>query len=105
MYDLCSNDTDAEHKLIKEAALKAGADAAVVCTHWGEGGAGATELASELIKACKQPKAFKLLYDLDLGLEQKITCIAVTMYGAGKVELTDKAQDAIKKLTDAVSCH
>lgn len=97
------SDTDTEHNLIKQAALKAGAFAAVLCTHWSDGGEGAAELADAVIKACEGPNGFKLLYDIHLHLEAKMNIIAQNMYGAAKVELTPKAVDSLKKLNAAVS--
>ncbi|XP_036337508.1 C-1-tetrahydrofolate synthase, cytoplasmic isoform X2 [Rhagoletis pomonella] len=96
-----TSDTDAEHNLIKEAALKAGAFAAVLCTHWSDGGEGAVELADAVIKACERPTGFKLLYPNKLALEEKMNVIAQNMYGASKVELTPKALASIKKLNAA----
>ncbi|XP_067643418.1 C-1-tetrahydrofolate synthase, cytoplasmic isoform X2 [Eurosta solidaginis] len=96
-----TSDTDAEHKLIKDAALKAGAFAAVLCTHWSDGGEGATELADAVIKACERPSGFKFLYENNLPLEDKMTVIAKNMYGAGKVELTPKAVASLQKLNAA----
>ncbi|XP_037819623.1 C-1-tetrahydrofolate synthase, cytoplasmic isoform X3 [Lucilia sericata] len=96
-----SSDTDAEHELVKSAALKAGAFAAVVCTHWSDGGAGATELAEAVINACKNSHNFQYLYDNELSLLDKMNTIAQKMYGAAKVELTPKAQSAMEKLTKA----
>lgn len=89
--------------MVKSAALKAGAFAAVVCSHWSEGGLGAVELADAVINACKDSKNFKLLYDSELSLLDKMTVIAQKMYGAAKVELTPMAQNALEKLTKAVS--
>lgn len=83
--------------------MKAGAFAAVLCTHWSDGGEGASELADAVIKACESPSEFKLLYDINLPLEDKMNIIAQNMYGAAKVELTPKAVDSLKKLNTAVS--
>ncbi|XP_034488703.1 C-1-tetrahydrofolate synthase, cytoplasmic isoform X1 [Drosophila innubila] len=94
-------DTPAEHKLLKDAALKAGAFAAVVSTHWSDGGAGAVPLADAVIEACKLPNKFKLLYDLELPLVDKMNKIAQTMYGAAKVELSQEALKQVQRLTDA----
>ncbi|GBP11055.1 C-1-tetrahydrofolate synthase, cytoplasmic [Eumeta japonica] len=87
-----SSDTAAEHELVKSAALKAGAFAAVVCTHWRDGGAGAVELAEAVIDACKIAKNFKFLYQDEMPLLDKMNTIAQKMYGAAQVELTPKAQ-------------
>lgn len=91
--------------MVKAAALKAGAFAAVVCSHWSEGGSGATELAEAVINACKDSKNFKFLYDNEMSLLDKMNTIAQNMYGAAKVELTPKAQSAMEKLTAAVSIY
>uniref|UniRef100_A0A1I8MEB5 C-1-tetrahydrofolate synthase, cytoplasmic n=1 Tax=Musca domestica TaxID=7370 RepID=A0A1I8MEB5_MUSDO len=96
-----SSDTDAEHELIKSAAVKAGAFTAVVCSHWSDGGAGASELADAVIKACENSKNFKLLYDSKMSLLDKMNTIAQKMYGAAKVELTETAQKDLEKLTNA----
>ncbi|XP_043863721.1 C-1-tetrahydrofolate synthase, cytoplasmic isoform X2 [Drosophila mojavensis] len=94
-------DTPAEHELLRKAALQAGAFAAVVSTHWADGGAGAVPLAEAVIEACQQDNKFKLLYEPSLPLADKMTKIAQTMYGAGQVELSQEAKDQIKRLTDA----
>lgn len=96
-------DTPAEHELLKKAALEAGAFAAVVSTHWADGGAGAVPVADAVIEACERKNEFKLLYEPNLPLEDKMNKIAQTMYGAGQVELSQEAKDQIKRLTDAVS--
>ncbi|XP_050744306.1 C-1-tetrahydrofolate synthase, cytoplasmic isoform X2 [Drosophila biarmipes] len=96
-----SADTPAEHELVKKAALEAGAFAAVVATHWADGGAGAVELAEAVIKACEQGNQFRLLYDLELPLVDKMNKIATTMYGAGKVVLSPAAEEKVKRLTKA----
>ncbi|XP_068155521.1 C-1-tetrahydrofolate synthase, cytoplasmic isoform X1 [Drosophila tropicalis] len=95
------NDTKAEHDLLKKAALAAGAFAAVVSTHWADGGAGAIDLADAVIKACEKGSNFKLLYDAELPLVDKMTKIATTMYGAGKVQLTQTAQEKVELLSNA----
>lgn len=76
--------------MIKKAALAAGADDAVVCSHWAQGGAGAANLADSVIKACNKPSNFKFLYDLNISLEDKIKTVAREMYGAGNIEYAPK---------------
>lgn len=91
-----STDTEAELKLIKDAAIETGASDAVICTHWADGGAGATALADAVIAATEKPSNFKPLYDLNLSIEEKINVIAKEMYGAGEVVLADKVKQKIK---------
>ena len=46
-------DTDAEHAAIKEAAMAAGADDCVLCTHHSHGGKGAAALGEAVARACE----------------------------------------------------
>lgn len=103
MNYVCSTDTPAEIELIRNAALAAGADDAVICTHWSEGGNGALDLAEAVIKACEKPEGFKVLYDINLSIENKIETIAREMYGAGQVEYLPKVKAAIEQYTNQVS--
>ncbi|KAG4067332.1 hypothetical protein HA402_000323 [Bradysia odoriphaga] len=90
-------DTSAEHELVRKTALANGAFDAVVCTHWSDGGAGATGLADAVIKACKtSDDKFQFLYELNSSIEDKITKIATEMYGAGGVEFTPQAKSKIE---------
>nr|XP_022911778.1 C-1-tetrahydrofolate synthase, cytoplasmic [Onthophagus taurus] len=95
-----ATDTDGELELVKEAAVKNGAFDAVVCNHWAEGGAGAVGLADAVIKACETQNSFKFLYDVNMGIEEKIFAIAKEMYGAGNVEYSEKVMESIKKYTE-----
>ena len=95
-----SSDTDKEHEVIREEALKYGADDAIVSNHWEEGGKGAIDLANGVIKAAHSPeKHFKFLYDTAPSVEEKIATIAKEMYGAGSVEFSEEAQKKIDTYT------
>jgi formyltetrahydrofolate synthetase len=97
------NDTPAEHELIRKSALANGAFDAVIASHWSDGGAGAKNLASALIKACETVDSqFKFLYDLESSIEEKILKIAQEMYGAANVEFNEKVKLAIKLYTEKV---
>lgn len=90
-------DSSAEHEIVRQAALANGAYDAVICTHWSDGGAGATDLADAVIKACDVPNdKFKFLYQLNSTIEDKITKISKEMYGAGNVDFTPQAKNMIK---------
>lgn len=99
---LLRTDTEKELDLIKQAAVSNGAFDAVVCTHWADGGEGASALADAVIKACNKPSTFKFLYDLQLPLEDKINIIAREMYGASKVDLAPKVKETLEKYTKQV---
>ncbi|KAG8892586.1 tetrahydrofolate synthase, partial [Tulasnella sp. 417] len=83
-----STDTEAELQLVRECALEAGADAAVISNHWAKGGAGAKPLAEALVEVCERGESeFKLLYPAEASLEEKITTISKEIYGADGIEL------------------
>ncbi|KAL8741655.1 MAG: hypothetical protein Q9190_005759 [Brigantiaea leucoxantha] len=88
-------DTEAEIAVIKEEALAAGASDAIPANHWAEGGKGAVDLAKGVIAASEKEKDFKLLYDLDGSVQERIEKIGKNMYGADKVEFSDLAQKKV----------
>jgi len=92
-------DTAAEHELVREAALKAGAFDAVVAKNWALGGEGAADLARAVDKAASTPSQVKLLYPLEMSIKEKIETIAHEVYGAGSITYTEEANDAIEKFT------
>ncbi|XP_016917803.1 C-1-tetrahydrofolate synthase, cytoplasmic isoform X1 [Apis cerana] len=92
-----TTDTQSELELIKKAAMESGAIDAIVCDHWTKGGAGATALADAVIAATNKHYNFKVLYDLNINIEEKINIIAKEIYGAGQVILADKVQKKIEK--------
>nr|XP_031833819.1 C-1-tetrahydrofolate synthase, cytoplasmic [Nomia melanderi] len=91
-----ATDTKAELELIKEEAIRSGAADAVICNHWSQGGTGATDLADAVIAATNKSSDFKVLYDLNISIEEKINVIAKKMYGAGQIVLADKVQTKIE---------
>lgn len=92
-----ATDTEAEIEVIREEAKAAGAEDAVPANHWAEGGLGAVDLAKAVVTASSKPKEFKLLYDLEGSVQQRVERIAQAMYGAEKVEFSELAQ---KKVDD-----
>ncbi|RPA78597.1 FTHFS-domain-containing protein [Ascobolus immersus RN42] len=92
-------DTDAEIQCIREEAVKAGAEDAIMANHWAEGGKGAIDLAKGIIEASQKPKDFKLLYDENLSIVEKLEAIATKMYGAAGIELTENAKKQAETYT------
>jgi methylenetetrahydrofolate dehydrogenase (NADP+)/methenyltetrahydrofolate cyclohydrolase/formyltetrahydrofolate synthetase len=92
-------DTEAEMKVLEEEALSAGAEAAVPANHWAEGGAGAIDLGKAVIAASSKPKDFKLLYDLNGTVQERIEKIGREMYGAAEVEFSELAQKKVDLYT------
>ncbi|MFW6338753.1 MAG: formate--tetrahydrofolate ligase, partial [Alkalispirochaetaceae bacterium] len=93
-------DSEKEWKAIEEAALASGASAAVVTTHFSEGGKGAAKLAEAVVEACEKPREPKFLYELDLSISEKIEKIATTLYGASSVDYTPEARKKIDQYTE-----
>lgn len=83
-------DFDSEHDVIRRAAESVGARVAV-CTHFADGGAGAVDLAREVIAACDEPTDFQFLYADDDSLKDKIHAVATKIYGAASVEYSARA--------------
>ncbi|KAK1750825.1 putative C-1-tetrahydrofolate synthase [Echria macrotheca] len=94
-----STDTPAEIEVVREEAIKAGAEDAILANHWAEGGKGAVDLAKGVIAAAEKPKDFKLLYDLEGTVQERIEKIAFEMYGASAVEFSELAQKKVDTYT------
>ncbi|KAJ0107379.1 hypothetical protein J7T55_009343 [Diaporthe amygdali] len=93
-------DTDAEIAVIREEAIAAGAEDAILSNHWAEGGKGAVKLADGVIAASQKPKDFKLLYDVEgNSVQERIETIAKKMYGADAVEFSELAQKKVDTYT------
>ena len=83
-------DHDADLAAIGEIADEYGARCATT-THFSDGGAGAAQLAEAVAEACEEPSSFKVLYEDDLSLKDKIAAVATTVYGADDVEYSATA--------------
>ncbi|MGI6086161.1 MAG: formate--tetrahydrofolate ligase [Acetivibrionales bacterium] len=81
------------------------------CDEWGvevavsevfmKGGEGGIEIARKLCDLIeRQPSDFKMLYDLDLPIKEKIELINKEIYGGKDVEFTDKALKELKFIED-----
>lgn len=92
-------DTDAEIQVIREESLAAGAEDAIAANHWAEGGAGAVDLAKGVISASEKEKDFKLLYNLEGSVQERMEAICKKMYGADKVEFSELAQKKVDTYT------
>ncbi|KAK2700359.1 hypothetical protein QWA68_001275 [Fusarium oxysporum] len=94
-----STDTEAEIAVIREEAISAGAEDAILANHWAEGGKGAVDLAHGVIAASKKPKDLKLTYDLEGTVQERLEAIGKKMYGAEKVEFSELAQKKVDTYT------
>ncbi|KAL2213949.1 FTHFS-domain-containing protein [Sarocladium strictum] len=94
-----ATDTDAEIAVVREEAIAAGAEDAILANHWAEGGKGAIDLAHGVIAASEKPKELKLTYDLEGSVQARIEAIGQKMYGAEKVEFSELAQKKVDTYT------
>ncbi|GAA5167238.1 formate--tetrahydrofolate ligase [Pseudonocardia eucalypti] len=79
------DDHPSEHAAIAAIAEEMGARSAV-CTHFADGGAGATELARAVAEAAEEPSDFRFLYPDEASLREKIEIVAGKVYGADGVD-------------------
>lgn len=92
-------DTPAEVEMVRQYARKAGAVDAVSSLVFAKGGEGGEALAEAVVRACEQPKDFKLLYPDEWTVAQKMERIAQTMYGADGLEISELAAKKIEHFT------
>ncbi|SMG63472.1 Formate--tetrahydrofolate ligase [methanotrophic bacterial endosymbiont of Bathymodiolus sp.] len=93
-------DTEAEIALIKDKCEALGAPC-VVSKHWAEGGAGAEDLAREVLAIVdNREPGCTYVYDDKLPLWDKIESIARKLYGAAEVTASPKVKGEIKALQE-----
>lgn len=92
-----SSDTEKEINLIKEHCKNLNVDI-TLCEAWEHGGNGAKDLAKKVVKIIETKKSnYKPLYKLNLPIKEKIEIICKEIYGAEKIEFSNKAFKMIKK--------
>ncbi|CEJ88534.1 Putative C-1-tetrahydrofolate synthase-like protein [[Torrubiella] hemipterigena] len=94
-----ATDTDAEIETLREEAIAAGAEDAILSDHWAQGGAGAVDLAKGVIAASEKPKELTLTYSLEGTIQERMEAICKKMYGAGAVEFSELAQKKVETYT------
>ena len=94
-----TTDTPAELEMVREAAIKAGAEDSVVSEVWAKGGAGGAKLAEAVVKACEKPSQFHFLYPDDWSIKQKIDYICREIYRADGADYTAEAEAKIALFT------
>lgn len=92
-------DSDEEISRLEELCAKFGAKA-VLSEGWEKGGAGATELAKEVVEVCNTKSSFHYLYELDLPLSQKIEKLAKEIYRAKSVEFQGTSLKKLKSFEE-----
>jgi len=95
-----SSDTDAEVAAVERgcAAVQA---AAVRATHWAEGGAGALDLAREVLRLADGTGSLQFTYPDELPLWEKVRAVAQRVYGADDISASLKVRAKFKALEEA----
>lgn len=91
-------DTQEEIDFILEETKKLGIDA-ILCEVWEKGAKGGVLLANKVVELVEEKESeFKPLYDLEMGIFDKISKIAKEIYGAKDVTYTAKVIKKIEEL-------
>ena len=88
-------DTDAEIDIVRKYCKESNVDF-VVSDSYLIGGVGSSVLAKKVTEICERPNDFKLLYEDNLSIVDKINTICTEIYHASKVNYEDKALQKIK---------
>ena len=87
-------DSEKEIKFVKEFCEKLNCEFSV-STSFVDGGKGACELAKKIVSLCEKEKDYQPLYDVNLGITEKVKIIAKEIYRASDVEFSEKALEKI----------
>lgn len=92
-------DSEAELSFVKEFVEEKGCDFALASV-WEKGGEGGLELAKKVVDILDNKQSdFKMLYEDDMSLENKIKTVATRIYGANGVNFTAAAKSQLEKIT------
>ncbi len=99
------SDTDAEVEVVRQQCAQFGVEAHE-CTHWSDGGAGAESLAHKVVAMADSGGSnFRLLYENDRPLEEKIRTTAREIYRAADIAVESKAAAFLAQLQDSGFGH
>ena len=92
-------DSEAELSFVKEFVEEKGCDFALASV-WEKGGEGGLELAKKVVDILDNKQSdFKMLYEDDMSLENKIKTVAARIYGANGVNFTAAAKSQLERIT------
>jgi len=95
-----TSDTQAEIAAVQHAMARIGAEA-FLCTHWGDGAAGAADLARAVQRLLDAGQAkFKPLYAPELSLADKLRTIAREIYRAAEVQIPPAVAARLKRFEE-----
>ena len=93
-----TSDSDEELACVLDAVSQCGARGAL-CEVWAHGGAGGEALALQVLDMlATEESSFSPLYDVSLGICEKISIIVSRVYGGSGVDFSPRAMRAIREL-------
>ncbi|WP_283608019.1 formate--tetrahydrofolate ligase [Faecalispora anaeroviscerum] len=90
-------DSEAELNLIRSKCKELGVEVAL-SEVWAKGGAGAVELAEEVVRLCETPNNFSYVYDAELPIKEKLNAIVQRVYHGSRAVLTGPAVKQAEQL-------
>lgn len=90
-------DTDKEIELVQNTCEELGADCAL-CECWAKGGEGSIQLAKAVLNAMEKQEDFRMCYDDDMSMKEKINAVATKVYGASGVKYSAKAEQSLAQI-------
>lgn len=94
------SDTEAEIRFVQKFCQDRGCEFSI-SEVWEKGGAGGIELAGKVLETLEKKEShFKLLYEDEIPLKEKIETVASEIYGAGGVSYTPAAEKQLQKLEE-----
>ena len=98
-------DTPAETAYVEQFCKERGCEFAL-SEVWEKGGEGGVALAEKVLDTLENKKSsFKLLYEDELSLKEKIETVAKEIYGADGVTYSAAAEKELKRITDLGMGH
>jgi formate--tetrahydrofolate ligase len=94
-----AEDSEREIQLLSER-LGAQGVRVIGATHFAHGGAGAVELAREVVRLCEQPNHFRFVYPDEATLWDKMKTIATQIYHASNISADTKVRAQIQRLQE-----
>lgn len=92
-------DTKAELDMVEEICNNLGAEVSL-SEVWAKGGEGGIDLANKVVNAVENYESnFKLLYDTNLSIKEKIEIISKEIYGANGVNYSELSDTQINEFT------
>jgi formate--tetrahydrofolate ligase len=99
-----AGDSEAEIKLLQDRLAHLDVKI-LVARHYAEGGAGAVDLAREVVSLADKPNGFRFVYEDHQPLWEKMKTVAQQIYGALDIVADSKIRAQIRALQDAGYGH